>query len=276
MKKSILTAIAISGTLITTAQITLDHTLGGSTADIITLSTSGDKILTFNNETIRLYNLDYSLWKSIDIPQFPNYTAYFWGAVPSLVSEELFDNDPSSIEILIPYIANVQDQPFKTAIIRDNGTVLTEFEGSARWDEIPSVFVGNDGKLKLPIGNSDDDKTRIYSLPGSFPCQPDFCNEGGNSGSKPVSFEKAGGILSNPIPNPANSFVTIKYSLPPATTAAFLQIMAVNGKVLSQHPINGINGSINIDISQYKSGSYLYQIKTTRGISNTKKLQVIN
>lgn len=279
MKKSFLTTLAVSGiTLFATAQITLDHTLDGRIAEIIELSGSGPKIITYNNTTLRLYNMDYTLWKTIQMPQLAGYEVTFWGAKSALVSEDLFDNDPSNIEFIVNYYpANSQNLPDKTVVLRDDGSVVDEFEGSIRWDEIPNIFQGSDGKIKLPVsvGDSNNEEIRIYSLPGSYPCQPDVCQQSDNSSLRPASFERHGGILGDPVPNPSTSTVVVSYTLPSTIRTAFLQVSAINGKLMERRFIESQNGTIILDVSQYTTGNYLYRITSPEGTSIAKKFQII-
>src|ERR1700739_790226 len=149
----------------------------------------GFKFVYFNGtDTLNLYNLNYSLFKSIVIPGN-------WGSYPgiSFISEGLFDTDTSHVE----YMITTTGGPVSFAIYKDNGTlVFGETNAYA-----PSV-VGNLPGFSSPIFNSDSGTfmivtqvnsssrwvaTQFYKLGGKLPCLP-----GCLGGAPPLGIENIG------------------------------------------------------------------------------------
>ncbi|MCL2168297.1 MAG: T9SS type A sorting domain-containing protein [Lentimicrobiaceae bacterium] len=84
----------------------------------------------------------------------------------------------------------------------------------------------------------------------------------------------AASLSAFPNPAPANSIITISYSLAHNNDSNRLIIRNILGTVVMNLPLNPFNSNISIDISSLKSGVYFYSIENNNQISITKKLIV--
>lgn len=73
------------------------------------------------------------------------------------------------------------------------------------------------------------------------------------------------------VPNPANTWVTLLYSLPSSCSTAEISIKDISGKLIVRIPIEDNHGQKTIDISNLEKGVYLYTLKTNR-LSKSGKL----
>src|ERR1039457_4149631 len=93
--KKLITIIALAISISSYGQITLEHTYPPSNyiqVSVVNLSISGYKYVTYssNRDTVKLYDLTHSLWKSIAIP-IPIGQSI--GLEVSYISETLFNSD---------------------------------------------------------------------------------------------------------------------------------------------------------------------------------------
>ena len=111
------------------AQVTLEKTYNYSTS-IVELENLGYKyyLMDVPNEQCRIYNLDHSLFKTINC----NVPSNFYLADIKFVSQNLFDND-AGIEILCVfyrYYSSGQYYEYDTKIINDDGSLITSINGA--------------------------------------------------------------------------------------------------------------------------------------------------
>lgn len=130
-----------------------------------------------SDTTFQVLNPDYTVWA-----EFRKDTSA--ALTPFLLSESLFDGDPSTREILS---ASVLDSIYRWRITRTDGTVLFEMDLSAevRLDQTP----GLERKLifNTPAIANLEGKTYVYSLPDPLP--PVY---------PPTEHDDAFGLQSNP------------------------------------------------------------------------------
>jgi len=78
--------------------------------------------------------------------------------------------------------------------------------------------------------------------------------------------------LSDIYPNPATNFVNIDYSFPTEVTNADVRIVNILGSVVKEQNINTQNNTLQLDISNMKSGIYFYSVLINNEVYNTKRL----
>jgi hypothetical protein len=81
MKAYVAIAVLLLNTLFAKAQMTLDHTFtsgGNMITQFVDLAVDGKKYSVYDaaSNQIKLYNLDYSLWKSIPLPTYSGYKLF--------------------------------------------------------------------------------------------------------------------------------------------------------------------------------------------------------
>jgi len=128
--------------------------------------TTGTKYLVRDdtNKQLRLYNLDHSLYKTINVPQFPGYICDM--AEAAYVSDHLFNLD-NLIEYVVYY------DPAILMVINENGTILDSIPHS--YDFLPHIYADENGHYKL-MARHHGDKISVYGLPGYMLCVP-TCGE---------------------------------------------------------------------------------------------------
>ena len=83
------------------------------------------------------------------------------------------------------------------------------------------------------------------------------------------------GFLSNPIPNPAATNVSVNYQLPGNDQASgSFQLINLQGIMLKEIPVTSSAGSMKFNVAELPAGVYLYRISGSFGTTAVKKLVV--
>ena len=227
------------------SQITLEHTYtvseSSSQVGVINLSSSGYKYSLWEaaDSELKLYNLDHSLWKTINVPALSGFTLVggFYN-----ISEGLF-NLNSQIEYVASY-ANYSATPVQihTKIIDENGNTIKDFPNRGFQQIVATA--SNTYKLILTDLNLIRE---VYSLPGksSTLIVPNTDNVAG---------------LGNSFPNPATQKITIPYQLNNSSTTGLINIYDSTGKLVKSLIIDKSFNNIQLDLSNYSPGLYHYNI----------------
>ena len=262
MKILIVITIILVSFLTVNAQVTLEKKYDYSTT-IIKLETLGYKyyLMDVPNEQCRMYNLDHSLFKTIncDVPKD------FYLADIKYISEDLFDNDAGLELVYIYYKYNTAQAyyEYNSKIINEDGTVLSAIDGA----QYISVNKTEENVYKLFAYCFDysvfpeEVWTNIYGLPGT----PVFS-----------SYFKSNepDVLLNAFPNPASETVKVAYSLPENVDTGELHLFDNNGKSVSRFIVDNHTDFLSLDISQYNSGVYHYFIEYENTRTPSKKLVI--
>lgn len=216
----------------------------------------------FESNQCLIYNLDHTLWKSIDIvtPEnsYIDEIAY--------VSSKLFNND-NNIELLVvfnEYIVTSDTSGYflyTTKVINENGVTFLDVPGGGY--SIVYKIEENEANLliyvydfsTIPVSVS----TSIYSIPGV----PYSVNE-----------IDSGIRLKNAFPNPANSFITIPYELNQTSENASIIIYNELGIEMYRRNIVPKSNNLRLNTRQFPKGVYFYQIETNGYSSPSKKIIV--
>ncbi|MDR2009683.1 MAG: T9SS type A sorting domain-containing protein [Bacteroidales bacterium] len=263
MKKSIymLTALVLllGCTMISNAQITLEHTFNGQTSYGKYYLFTGDidyYIMTDDvNNQVKFYNPDYSLYKSVNITPASGYKLNS----ASLYYTTLFNSD-NKIEFIVQFhdpaaiSEGNHNSNYKLIVYNEDGTIIKDL-GSFYLCS-PSICQINNGDYKLVLlkwiynSGTTTQKTDIYSLPGTVISGISSLDEGSSD-----QF---------PFPNPAGSIINLPYKLNPGETAV-MNIYNVQGKLIEQKTVDHSFDKIMLDVSNYQTGNYIYEVN---GISN--------
>jgi hypothetical protein len=259
MKKPILLLAFIALMTTTRAQIYLEKNYPGSTS-LTQLALSGYKYFLMDvvNNQCKIYNMDHSIWKTINL------------AVPAgmylydikLVSETLFNTD-SKVElayIYYSYDTTLLFYTYYTKVINENGLELLSIPGCAYLEvKAPGTYGTKmlayvyDYSITLWTLN-----TLVYSLPGTLP-----------TGGIAVEGDASPG---NPFPNPASTMVTIPYKLPDGIDNAEILLISGWGKVIKSYKIDRTFHELQVQLADLPKGVYVYQVKTERGVVGSGKL----
>lgn len=269
MKKSIMLLLLLLS-LESYSQITLDFQTSEWSNIYIKLSNVETKYMSYDLNKINtqnqfeLFNLDGSLFKTINLPLKPNPSAglqQIW-----YISRSLFDTDTSNIEFLVSYSwdSSFVGSYSEIDVVREDGTILlNEFHATA--DYWPSNFnetsvfpteYGTKLRLTYFYANGKYYQTKVFNLPGKLP----------NSVQ-----EEMNAMNDNPIifPNPNNgSFFIVLRSK--GGDANILDLYTGNGKLIDTYKSN--ETQIFIDRCGLSDGLYLLNNRSRKMNSTTKMI----
>jgi hypothetical protein len=253
MKKGmILLALAMMLGTATKAQITLETLYPGS-ATMTHLAVSGDKYFMMNYYGLQceIYNLDHTLWKTIDLDVPTDMYLYDI----KYVTENLFDLD-NLVElayIYYHYDTTLLFYTYYTRIIKENGSELLSIPGCS-YIEVKETTAK---KAKLFAYIYDYSvipytmETGVYGLPGSLLTTPD-------------NSEMPSADAGSPFPNPAENMVIIPYLMPESSNGGTLVLMNQSGQILQEYRLNPGTSQIQIRTDAYPTGLVFYKIVIPR------------
>jgi hypothetical protein len=258
MKKLILLLVFLVTMMTSNAQISLEKSYNASTG-ITELAISGYKYFTMDvvNNQCRIFNMNHSLWKTINL----SVPAGMYLYDIKLVSETLFNSD-SKVElayIYYSYDATLLFYTYYTKVVNEDGTELLSIPGCA-YLEVKAPGTYGTKMLAYVYDYSIINwtvSTFVYALPGNLP-----------TGGIPVELE---GNMNNPYPNPASSGIRIPYQLPDGVDAAEILLIGGSGKVIRSYRVDRAFHELLIQTADLPKGVYIYQLKTERGIAHAGK-----
>ncbi len=274
MKKSILILVTIIFSVYqSNSQVTFDTSIPGGVS-LIKLHNNGYKYKQYAANTITLYNLNNTVYKTINIPTqsvAPNSIGY--------ISENLFDLD-NDIEFAVYYLTDgtlptkgyfyIYNEDGSTLFYKDSVSLTQPISVTVPniFDNTQIVYYTSSGaKLKL---NMENGNTNIYNIPGTLMCN--YCP------SDIVSFvtnpNSSNNLTFETYPNPSNDFTKIKYTLPENANKGEIIIYDIYGKEIKKYSITNAFDNITLSNEDLPSGTYLYLLKANN-YSSTKKVIVI-
>ncbi|MDO8928716.1 MAG: T9SS type A sorting domain-containing protein [Bacteroidota bacterium] len=265
MKQIVLTSLIVFFAFIGFSQITLQKTYNYSTT-VVKLETLGYKyyLMDVPNSQVRIYNIDHSLFKTINcsVP-----TGYYLAEI-KYVSENLFNSD-SQIELAYTYYKYVATSTsyyymYGAKVINESGNVLQPI------DDAQYLYVNKTGDSEYKLFAYCFDYsvfpekvwTNIYSLPG-FPVI-----------SASIS-DKQQDILLKAWPNPASEIIRLEYELPSNVKSASLNVYDPSGRKVKNFAIDSHSDHIAMNVNDLSAGTYLYNIEYNNLRTSAKKI-VIN
>jgi len=256
------------------AQITLDYVYPNASTKLymVNLEVSGIKYVlksdVAGNRFINFYNLNHSLWKTINCNSFPMSSTI--GPTPTpqyafdalYISEKLFNCD-NNIEFM--YVST--GIGWFTAVYDEFGTALLLADSSAPFCKlnIPNQFkpiynTPNGTKLILSHKNGS---AKVYNLPCSL--------------TPGLNLDKT---INNDInestlvvyPNPSFYHTTIKFSLPNGVNYGNIILKDLLGKEIKRYKIDNTFSELLIEQDQIPAGIYIYSLETNNSVIDSKKI----
>lgn len=227
----------------------------------VKLQNSGDKfyIMDVANSQCRIYNTDYSLWKTIDLSIPADNSLYDI----KYVSEGLFT---ATNELCLAYVYYYYDEvnfyyTFNMKVIKENGTVLLSVPGC----QYMNVYNLTSGSTKLVTYSYDFSlspytiTTKVFSLPGTI--------------TSVQEYDSDHTLMSPAFPNPVSSSVTIPYSLRDFEKGN-ARLFDSNGQIVGDKEINEVEGNVTFNVTGFPAGLYIYNITDNKGTVSTGKIIV--
>ena len=241
------------------AQIVLEQTYPASAA-LTQLSVSGSKyyLMDIKLNQCQVYNMDHSLWKTVNLSIPANNYLYD----VKYVSEGLFNTD-NKVELAYIYYSYDTTSfyyTYNTRVIDENGNELISIPGCAYISM--SATKSNGVKMLAYIYNysvyPSTVSTQVYSIPGSLQ----------NNAIAPgeVSNDKL------PFPNPAGSSVTIPVQFPDGINEGEVRLFDADGRNMRTYPINRTFDHVMIRFDDIPRGIYFYQVKSGPSVLGTGRV----
>jgi hypothetical protein len=231
---------------ITVAQLTLENTFSYS---VSTAYIDGDGYKFYemdtDNNRCMVYNLDHSLYQTIDLEVPENHYLYDL----KYVTNHLFDQD-DGLEVCYTYYEYddaEQSSTYTTRVINHDGSELLEVPGAAY---ATLMTTSEEGDYRFVVYIYDYSvvpstvETNVYSLSGQT-----------------TSFSDLPGLnTSKAFPNPAKEQLTIEYDIPGNIRQAQLIVYNARGQVMMKHPLDSESHHTIVNTSMLPAGTYLYRI----------------
>ena len=228
---------------------------------VVKLETLGYKyyLMDVPNEQCRIYNMDHSLYKTINC-SVPNN---FYLADIKYVSEKLFDKD-AGIELVCTYYkyySSGQFYEYQSKVINDDGSALSTIE-NARY---------------MFINQTDETTFKLFAYCYDYSVFPEkvWTNIYGLPGEAPVSSKlntKSDNDFLQAFPNPAQNTVKVQYALPENVNQGVLHLADNLGREVKQLIVDNHTDHVLLNVNEFQTGIYHYFIEYGNNRSASKKL----
>jgi hypothetical protein len=244
------------------AQPSLEYTYPVSTS-ICHLEQSGDKYFTMDvtNMQCRIYNMDHSLYRTINLSVPADYYLYNI----QHVSEHMFNQD-DLIEFVYIYSKYNPTETsyyysYETRVINENGLEVLKIPGAGYTE----ILETQDGSRKFLVYVYDfyqvpaTTQTMVYSL----------ADEPMKSG--PIQQQHR---LGNPWPNPSRGAINIPVNLPPDAGPGTLILYNMQGQEVLRQAVDGDQEFIILPDGVLIPGTYVLKLKSGKRETQGKKITI--
>ena len=227
-------------------------------------------------QTIKFYNLNHTLWKSIS---YSNVSTNI-GPAPSndkdfcsilYITQSLFNTD-AKIEFMYTFseyfsIGDSGVYRAITQIVNEDDSILFTDTAAAplvmpTWpNQYYPIYNTTDG-TKMILSNVTG-KAEVYSLRGTL------------TDNIAETNKKLLASLSNPYPNPNNGSAKIDYTLPPGVNEGEIVFYNLQGNEVKRFKVDKTFNTLLISTKDIAAGTYYYQLQTAGESSGGKKMVVI-
>lgn len=272
----LLIIISISGI----CQITFNHSVS-TRGYLVKLHVNGYKYCVITTNTINLYNLNHTLFKSIAIP--PPYNTTIGNRTVLYISENLFDLD-NGVEFIVGRSMGSPSFTCNVSVVDETGAVILSKDSAylggvtTTWsaytsfmNQEPIYYDGTGAKLSFDIypsfGSSSSIRNDVYNLPGTIPCIT--CTSGTVSGFAVIQDP----YIESPqfFPNPTSGQLKLKYKLPNGAGIAEMKIYDMQGKLVDEFKVTDDYDFIYLP-TNYNNGLYLYSLIVDGKVIKTEKI----
>ena len=254
-------------------QVTLEHIypnalLSAPSLMYTQLDSVTPKYILFDiqNSKFTIYNLNHTIFQIVNIPAILSQDLY----TVAYITKSLFDCDSSNIEYAISSLGNTDiiSYPKHFYVYRTDGTQIANVDScifinySDGWKYGPLY---NEPIVNTPLGarlllRGLDNSVRVYSLCGTLP------TSGINPNQEPEYS------LGNAYPNPTTNLISIPYVLPDNENSGTIKIYDLIGNELKSYTVDKTFNNLTLSTADLPGGTYFYQLETSRGVADVKKI----
>lgn len=225
-----------------------------------------------DDDGFQLYNMDFTLFKSIEYPEAPDAVAW----TVDMISLSLFDCDESQLEYLAYSSGSIEGNQLR--VWREDGTALLELDGYSIGSFLTSPKInplyraasdstGTYLRVASEEGFGVTSTVRIYKLCGQMP-MPLARESGGNVlGGRPAAVPQGNMQL---YPNPGQNELRIDYDLkghPQGT----LEIFNQSGQIVHEAKLGPVFDHVRLNLPQLPAGMYVVRIHSEDGWQLSEK-----
>ena len=254
-----------------TLDFTIDSTIYGTLFYPTKISDNETKYVfidTVGNK-FSLYNLDLTPFVLNVTPPAPLFNGNYYYSVMYL-TRTLFDCDSTNIE----YLFASQTQGFnKLWILRTDGTVLFQADstrgpyclGCPGGTSFLKPILETEGGTKLVLMNDNPPGVKnisIYSLCGQLPV-----------GIYKFETQQQEALVEL-FPNPASGELNFRFNLPDNINDYELTLLNSNSQEIGKHRLRSSKAEIVIDVINYSSGTYYYQLSSKNKTIQSEKFLI--
>ncbi len=251
----------LSTVLTGSAQLSLEKTYTYS-ANITEISEGVYKIYEMDdvNNSCRIYNMDFTLWKTISLTVPAGQYLYDI----QFVTQNVFNTD-SNIELVYTYRSYNSTNyyyTYTTKVINETGTVLAEIAKGYVSDIVKTA----ENTSKFVVWTCDYSSypyvltTAVYGIPGNLA-----------SATRRLTANE---LELNAYPNPTSSEINLPYSIPSGTMDCEMLILNSAGTVVKNIHLNPIETQITLNVSELNAGLYVYMLKNGNEMQAGRKFIV--
>ena len=200
---------------------------------------------TINKTVVVFYNMDGAIYKKLYLSaEYNSVSDVFLPSVKQFNSDDL-------IEFIISRGIKDNNGQIKYAceLLNENGDILYQFDKSER---IRNILKISENKFLL--------KTSIGSISGGGEIYNYYSISNLSNSVKSISISK----IQQPFPNPSQTTVNLPYQISSGQSAT-MNIFDVNGKSITTKQIDASADRLQLDVSNYAKGIYLYEYNGKSG-----------
>lgn len=202
------------------------------------------------NGTIKyyIYNADFSLdnLQTITPNNLPEgYSLY--STYCKFLSNNLINTDDYYEWLIVGYNSAAQiNEGYYSYIVNSQGDIIYDFGYSSTTSF--SFHVANEQLRAMRLTTVYDENNNWHYSTEIYSC----------GGSVTRIAESKGKNSTNAYPNPATSFINLPYELNNDETST-MNIYDINGRLIEQKPIGYHFRNLELNVSNYKAGTYIYE-----------------
>ncbi|MGC4130545.1 MAG: T9SS type A sorting domain-containing protein [Bergeyella sp.] len=251
--KKLLFSVAVLATTFAFGQITLQYSFPDT--EYVYAYTAGSEMFYVSqtqDNKLKIYNADYSLKKTINVPIPSGYTLLFdtedFNGPSFAVSKHIFNTDDKYEFMIEAYYYTLGKNYTKLLLIDEDGTLIKDFHPSPttkRYRENYVVYHDSSANInKLIVHNwinDYDDQADVYSLSTSELTTREIQSKG-----KLSAF-----------PVPTNKILNI---INPDNGANVVEIYDASGKMVAHKNFFKNENKISVDVENLPKGLYMYKV----------------